>query len=125
MLLVVYNYFTALNHKVFKMREIEIETHNTNFPIFAFLDAKAKSRQNESKFTTTQHAVAEHVLALANQAYDHYGAYKTCRAKFIAIKLTDPSPKDWAKMIELDDFVERNTGTKVKTNTGIIYRLPR
>ena len=107
------------------MQTQELDTHYTNFPIFAYLDAKAKSRQNESKFTTTQHVVAEHALALANLAYDHYGAYKTCRAKFIAIKLAKPSPKDWAKMIELDDFVERNNGTKVKTNTGIIYRLPR
>lgn len=107
------------------MQEKELNSHPASNAIYAFLDARKRSKENEPTFPITTQVIGDTIYELAGKAYDYFDLYKTYRKNFLAVKLSKPSIKDYEMKDKLEEFVTRNNGTMVRTNTGLIFRIPK
>ncbi len=107
------------------MQEKELDTYPASNAIYAFLDARKRSKENEPTFPIHKQIIGDELYELASKAYDYFGLYKTYRKNFLAIKVSNPVVKDHNMKYTLEEFMSANNCTKVRTNTGFIFRIPK
>lgn len=105
------------------MLTIEMDSPQSNFPMFAAMDCMRRNANNRTLFSFKEQTEARTVADLLDTAYSckidiNY------RKKFIAVKMHNPVVRDRKFARKLDIiFSEKKYMTKVVTPQGVVYRL--
>lgn len=103
--------------------QTELDTHEASNKFLAFLDARTKSKANETTFPIKTQTIGDELFSLVANTYDALNLYKTYRKKFLTVKVSNPRVKDYMWKEKLDNFVQANGIIPVHTNTGLIFRV--
>lgn len=103
----------------------EIDTNPARFAWFAVKDEARRSRENAATYTSQQRGAAETVRDLLDLAYAYKGIYINYRKTFIVVKMDSPLVRDRRQAKEIDAIFTEKGYVKVKSDQGIMIRLPR
>lgn len=108
------------------MIEKELNTQSAGYYAYAAaINARMRATAMWSHYKPAQKVEAERVKQVMSLVYNYKGIYVNPREKFIAIKLDNPTVKDRKNLKALEAEWTAKGYTKVITDQGITYRIPK
>ena len=108
------------------MKERELETKGAGYYAYAAArDARMRAVAMWSNYTQAEQVRAERIKLGLEMVYNAKGVYLNPRLKFIAIKVDQPQVRDRKNLALLEKDYEVLGITKVVTEQGITYRIPK
>jgi hypothetical protein len=108
------------------MKERELETKGAGYYAYAAArDARMRAVAMWSNYTQAEQVRAERIKLGLEMVYNAKGVYLNPRLKFIAIKVDQPQVRDRKNLALLEKDYELLGITKVVTEQGITYRIPK
>lgn len=104
--------------------ERELNVRNAPNAWAAVKDAQRRNAENRSTYTPKQRAKAQTIFDLLDCAYTYKRMYMNYRKTMISIKLEEAQVKD-SEARDLDLFLDSEGIKKVRTDQGIVFRIPR
>jgi len=108
------------------MQEKEIGTVGAGyFARGAAINAEMRNRELSHSYSSEQRAKAATARDLIDTAYAYSNIYINYRKTFIAIKVESARVRDKRFAKEMEDIFASQGYTKVVSDQGVVYRLPR
>lgn len=108
------------------MKAQELETKSAGYYAFAAArDASMRAVAMWSHYTDRERVRAERIKIGLEMVYNAKGVHINPRGKFIAIKVDQPQVRDRKNLALLEKDYELLSITKVVTEQGITYRIPK
>lgn len=108
------------------MKSTELETKDAGYFAYAAArDAQFKSACEAQNYTDAQKIVAERMKLALELCYFSTKVYITFRKKFIVVKVNKGEVKDRRNLALLEKDYETAGYTKVVSNQGVSYRIPK
>ena len=108
------------------MKARELETQGAGYFAYAAArDAQFKSACEAQNYTDAQKLVAERMKLALELCYYNTKVYITFRKKFITVKVNKGQVKDRRNLNLLEKDYESAGYTKVVSNQGVSYRIPK
>jgi hypothetical protein len=108
------------------MKAQELETKSAGYYAYAAArDASMRAIAMWSHYTDKERVRAERMKLGLEMVYNAKGIHINPRGKFIAIKVDQPQVRDRKNLALLEKDYELLSITKVVTEQGITYRIPK
>ena len=108
------------------MKAQELETKSAGYYAYAAArDASMRAVAMWSHYTDRERVRAERIKIGLEMVYNAKGVHINPRGKFIAIKVDQPQVRDRKNLALLEKDYELLSITKVVTEQGITYRIPK
>jgi hypothetical protein len=108
------------------MKAQELETKSAGYYAFAAArDASMRAVAMWSHYTDRERVRAERMKLGLEMVYNAKGIHINPRGKFIAVKVDQPQVRDRKNLALLEKDYELLSITKVVTEQGITYRIPK
>ena len=108
------------------MKAQELETKSAGYYAYAAArDASMRATAMWSHYTDQERVRAERMKLGLEMVYNAKGIYINPRGKFIAIKVDQPQVRDRKTLALLEKDYELLGITKVLTEQGVTYRIPK
>ena len=108
------------------MKAQELETKSAGYYAFAAArDASMRAVAMWSHYTDKERVRAERMKLGLEMVYNAKGIHINPRGKFIAVKVDQPQVRDRKNLALLEKDYELLSITKVVTEQGITYRIPK
>ena len=108
------------------MKAQELETKSAGYYAYAAArDASMRAVAMWSHYTDRQRVRAERMKLGLEMVYNAKGIHINPRGKFIAVKVDRPQVRDRKNLALLEKDYELLSITKVVTEQGITYRIPK
>ena len=108
------------------MKAQELESKSAGYYAYAAArDASMRAIAMWSHYTDRERVRAERMKLGLEMVYNAKGIYVNPRGKFIAIKVDQPQVRDRKNLALLEKDYELLAITKVVTEQGITYRIPK
>lgn len=95
------------------------------YSYFAARDAQLRNYANSTKFSDKEKLRAEQVKLGLDLVYTNSNIFVNYRQKFITVKVCNGTVKHKQNLSLLEQDYEKEGITKIVTNQGIIYRIPK
>jgi hypothetical protein len=108
------------------MKAQELETKSAGYYAYAAArDASMRAIAMWSHYTDKERVRAERMKIGLEMVYNAKGIHINPRGKFIAIKVDQPQVRDRKNLALLEKDYELLSITKVVTEQGVTYRIPK
>jgi hypothetical protein len=108
------------------MKAQELETKSAGYYAYAAArDASMRAVAMWSHYTDKERVRAERMKLGLEMVYNAKGIYVNPRGKFIAVKVDKPQVRDRKNLALLEKDYELLGITKVLTEQGVTYRIPK
>ena len=108
------------------MKAQELETKSAGYYAYAAArDASMRAVAMWSHYTDRERVRAERMKLGLEMVYNAKGIHINPRGKFIAVKVDQPQVRDRKNLALLEQDYELLSITKVVTEQGITYRIPK
>ena len=108
------------------MKAQELETKSAGYYAYAAArDASMRAIAMWSHYTDRERVRAERMKIGLEMVYNAKGIYVNPRGKFIAVKVDKPQVRDRKNLALLEKDYELLGITKVLTERGVTYRIPK
>jgi hypothetical protein len=108
------------------MKAQELETKSAGYYAYAAArDASMRAIAMWSHYTDKERVRAERMKLGLEMVYNAKGIYVNPRGKFIAVKVDKPQVRDRKNLALLEKDYELLGITKVLTEQGVTYRIPK
>jgi len=108
------------------MKAQELETKSAGYFAYAAArDASMRAIAMWSHYTDRERVRAERMKLGLEMVYNAKGVYVNPRGKFIAVKVDRPQVRDRKNLALLEKDYELLGITKVLTEQGVTYRIPK
>ena len=108
------------------MKAQELETKSAGYYAYAAArDASMRAVAMWSHYTDRERVRAERMKLGLEMVYNAKGIHINPRGKFIAVKVDQPQVRDRKNLALLEKDYELLSITKVVTEQGITYRIPK
>ena len=108
------------------MKAQELESKSAGYFAYAAMrDARMRAVAMWSHYTDRERVRAERMKLGLEMVYNAKGIHINPRGKFIAVKVDQPQVRDRKNLALLEKDYELLSITKVVTEQGITYRIPK
>jgi hypothetical protein len=108
------------------MKAQELDTKSAGYYAYAAMrDASMRAIAMWSHYTAQERVRAERIKIGLEMVYNAKGIHINPRGKFIAIKVDQPRVRDRKNLALLEQDYELLAITKVVTEQGVTYRIPK
>lgn len=95
------------------------------YAYFAARDAHIRNYANSTKFSDKERLRAEQIKLGLGMVYTSSNIFVNYRQKFITVKVCNGTVKNKQNLSLLEQDYEKEGITKIVTNQGIVYRIPK
>lgn len=106
------------------LQEKESNVRSAPIPWAAAKDAQRRNDENRSTYSAKQRAKAQSIYDILHSTYDFKRMYMNYRKTMITIKIEEAHVKD-SEARDLDLYLASEGIQKVRTDQGVVFRIPR